>query len=112
MIDLLKTKVGRFRIIGFVEGLSLILLIFVAMPVKYYFANPVLTKTIGPIHGGLFLLYIVSTFGVAADQNWKFATTTWKVLLASFIPFGNFWVDRKILAKSMNPSALDTSMQD
>ncbi len=97
MIDLLKTNIGRLRILGVLEGTSLILLLFVAVPLKYIWGYPQGSQVIGTIHGGLFLLFIINTLSVGVEQNWKFATTTWKVLLACVVPFGTFYIDRKIL---------------
>jgi len=97
MIQLLKSKTGQLRVVAFLEGISLLVLVFIGMPFKYWLSNPMLVKTMGPIHGILFLLYVVSTIGVGVEQNWNFKTTTWKVLLASFIPFGTFYIDKKIL---------------
>jgi integral membrane protein len=99
MMSLIKSKIGKLRIIGFLEGISLLILIFVAVPLKYYFGNPILTKILGPIHGALFLLFIFNAISVGVEQNWKFKTTTWKVILACFIPFGTFYIDHKILSK-------------
>lgn len=97
MLQLFKTKIGRLRLIGFLEGLSLLLLVFVAVPMKYLFHNPMLSKSLGPVHGAIFLLFVLNTLSVGIEQNWKFRTTTWKILLACFIPFGTFYIDRKIL---------------
>jgi len=99
MIHLLKTKVGRLRIIGYLEGLSLLALVFVAVPMKYFFANPNITKILGPIHGAIFLLFLFNTLSVGVEHNWKFKTTTLKVIIACFIPFGTFYIDNKILSK-------------
>ena len=97
--ELLKSSVGRLRVLGFIEGLSLILLIAVGMPLKYGMDSPGLVKTLGPIHGILFVLFVVYTIMVSVEARWKFGQTTWKVLLSSFIPFGNFYVDKYILSK-------------
>jgi integral membrane protein len=97
MTDLLKTNIGRLRVVAFLEGTSLILLFFVAVPLKYIWGYPHWSQIIGTAHGALFVLYILNTMSVASDQQWKFTTTTWKVLLASFIPFGTFYIDKKIL---------------
>ena len=97
MINLLKSKIGRLRIVAFLEGISLLILVFIGMPFKYWLKNPILVKTLGPIHGILFLLFVVNTISVATAQNWSFKTTTWKVLLSSFIPCGTFYIDKKIL---------------
>jgi len=99
MIHLFKTKVGRLRIIGYLEGISLLALVFVAVPMKYYLSNPSFSKVLGPIHGAIFLLFLFNTLSVGVEQNWKFKTTTSRVLLACFIPFGTFYIDSKILSK-------------
>ncbi|MBO9565038.1 MAG: DUF3817 domain-containing protein [Niastella sp.] len=99
MKQLLHTKTGRLRIIGLLEGISLLVLIGIAVPAKYLYDNPALVKAIGPVHGLLFLLYIFNTLSVGVEQRWQFKTTTWKVLVACMIPFGTFYIDRKILSK-------------
>jgi integral membrane protein len=99
MIQLLKTNTGRLRIIGFLEGISLLVLIFIAVPLKYYAHQPQLVKMLGPVHGALFLLFVINTISVGVEQQWSFKTTTWKVLLACMIPFGTFYIDKKILSK-------------
>ena len=98
MQSLFKTKIGRLRILGFLEGISLLLLLFVAVPLKYGSHDATLTKTLGPIHGALFLLFILNTLSVGVEQKWQ-SKTTWKVIVACFIPFGTFYIDKKILSK-------------
>ena len=93
----LDNNTGRFRLIAFLEGISLIILVFIGMPFKYYMDAPILVEVVGPIHGGLFLLYVIIALQVGIEQEWKFFKTTWLVLLASFIPFGTFYIDHKIL---------------
>lgn len=99
MTHLLKSKIGRLRVIGYLEGISLLLLLFVAVPLKYQFDNPMGTQVLGPIHGALFLLFVINTLSVGVEQNWQFKQTTWKVLLACLIPFGTFYIDKAILSK-------------
>lgn len=96
MISLFKTKIGRLRIIGFLEGLSLLALIFIAVPVKYLLGNPAFTQMLGPIHGAIFLLFLLNAFSVAIEQKWQLKTTG-KVFAACFIPFGTFYIDHTIL---------------
>ena len=103
MTHLFKTNIGRLRILGFLEGLSLLVLVFIAVPLKYFSHDPSLVKAMGPIHGGLFLLFIFNALSVGVEQQWKFKETTWKVLLACFIPFGTFYIDRQLLAKIAAP---------
>ncbi|MES2269155.1 MAG: DUF3817 domain-containing protein [Bacteroidota bacterium] len=96
MKQLLSTNIGRLRIIAFLEGISLLLLIFIAVPIKYLAHDPSMVKAMGPVHGALFLLFIVNTISVGVEQKWNW-NTTGKVLLACIIPFGTFYIDRKIL---------------
>ena len=97
MLHLLQSQTGRLRLIGLLEGISLLLLLFIAMPLKYFFEQPLVSKVMGPVHGALFLLFVFNTLSVGVSQNWKFKQVTWKVLLACFIPFGTFYIDRRIL---------------
>lgn len=53
----------------------------------------------GPVHGSLFLLFLFNALSVGVEQQWKFKQITWKVLLACMLPFGTFYIDRKILSK-------------
>ena len=99
MIRLLKTNIGRLRILGLLEGASLLVLIFVAVPLKYGLHRPGLSQALGPAHGAIFLLFVVNALSVGVEHGWRFRTTTWKVILACFIPFGTFYIDRKILSK-------------
>ncbi|PAW91964.1 hypothetical protein CKK33_00025 [Mucilaginibacter sp. MD40] len=98
MISLLSTNIGRLRIIAFLEGISLLLLIFIAVPLKYFGHNPAMVKAMGPVHGVLFLLFIYNTISVGIEQRWP-RSVIYKVLVACVIPFGTFYVDRKVLRK-------------
>jgi len=94
----LNSNIGRLRALAFLEGISLLILVFIGVPMKYILDLPNVVKVIGPIHGMLFIGYVLITISVAGDFSWKFFSTTLKVLVASFIPFGTFYIDRKILA--------------
>ena len=95
----LTTATGRLRLLAFLEGISLLMLVFIAVPLKYMYHYPDLVKNIGPIHGALFVLFIFNALRVGVEEQWKFSETTWKVLVACIIPFGTFYVDHKILSK-------------
>ncbi len=97
MINLVKTTIGRLRVLGFLEGVSWLVLLFVAVPMKYIGHDPSLVKAIGPVHGFLFVLFVLYTIWVGNEQNWKLGTTL-KILLGSIVPFGTFYIDRKILS--------------
>lgn len=97
MLNLFKTPIGRLRIIGFLEGISLILLVLIAVPFKYLGGQPMLVKLVGPVHGLLFTLFVLMTLSAGVTYRWKFSETSWKVLLACIIPFGTFYIDKTIL---------------
>lgn len=97
MNKFLTTSIGRLRLLGALEGISLLILLFVAVPVKYLLKDPALVQTVGPVHGVLFLLFVLNTLSVGVEQQWSFKQTTWKVLLACVVPFGTFYIDYKIL---------------
>lgn len=85
------------RWLAILEGTSLLLLVFIAVPFKRLLGIPTISQVIGPIHGALFLLFVVKIITFAVEREWKFTEITWKVLIACFIPFGTFYVDHKIL---------------
>ncbi|WP_312554594.1 DUF3817 domain-containing protein [Empedobacter brevis] len=99
IIQLLKTNIGRLRIIAILEGISLLILVFIAMPLKYIFSYSNISQFVGAIHGGLFLLFVFNTLSVGVEQQWEFRKTTWKVLIACIIPFGTLYIDKNILSK-------------
>lgn len=102
MNKFLTTSIGRLRLLGALEGISLLILLFVAVPVKYLLTDPALVQAIGPVHGVLFLLFVLNALRVGVEQNWSFKQTTWKVLLACVVPFGTFYIDYKILRPLQN----------
>lgn len=85
-----------FRITALLEGVSFILLLFVAVPIKYLMDDPHYVKLLGMPHGLLFVLYI--TFAILIKNDLKWNTKQFgHVLLASIIPFGTFYIDKKYL---------------
>ena len=85
-----------FRIIALLEGLSYILLLFVAVPVKYSLEDPTYVKLLGMPHGILFVAYLGFAFYFKQEHNWSMKTLA-IVLLGSVLPFGTFYVDNKYL---------------
>lgn len=85
-----------FRLITLLEGLSYILLLFIAVPLKYWGDNDSFVKMLGMPHGILFMAYIVLALFPKDDYQWSWKETA-IVLLASMIPFGTFYVDKKYL---------------
>ncbi|MGL1889321.1 MAG: DUF3817 domain-containing protein [Reichenbachiella sp.] len=94
-MKLLSSPLGRLRIIGFLEGLSFLLLVGIAMPLKYYGGYPHATQDVGMAHGVLFVAYIVASLPAIIDCKWSFKTSS-LVLVASLIPLGTFIAEYKI----------------
>ena len=85
-----------FRITAFLEGLSYILLLFVAVPIKYNMGDATYVQMLGMPHGLLFMAYLFLAIYLRPQYNWDNKTFL-LVLAASVIPFGTFYVDRKVL---------------
>ena len=85
-----------FRIVSILEGVSFILLLFIATPIKYLLGNDFLVKILGMPHGILFIGYVILAFMLKYELNWK-SKTFFTVLVASIIPFGTFYIDKKYL---------------
>ncbi len=90
------TSVKTFKIISTLEALSFLLLLGIAMPLKYIWEMPQMVQTVGMTHGVLFLLYIAGTVYISQKLNWSFKKLAIAVL-CSVIPFGPFYVERKYL---------------
>jgi integral membrane protein len=91
-----RTALGRLRFIGFWEGVSFLLLLLVAMPLKYLAGWPDAVRVVGMAHGILFLLYVVAAIQAAVEYDWPWRKTL-MVLAASVLPAGPFIVDAKLL---------------
>jgi len=94
--QLLKTSIGRLRIIAFLEGVSFLILVFIAMPLKYFAGMPWAVKQVGMAHGVLFVLFILALLLVMIEHKWSI----WKGILgflSSLVPFGTFVLDAKFL---------------
>jgi integral membrane protein len=87
---------NSFRIISFLEGVSYLLLLFVAVPIKYFQGDASYVKMLGMPHGVLFMLYIVFAIVLQKQMKWNLKTLG-IVMIASVLPFGTFYVDKKYL---------------
>jgi len=85
-----------FRFIAFLEGLSYLLLLFIATPIKYILDDPSYVKLLGMPHGMLFVAYIGLAIFISANKKWNLKTT-FIILLASILPLGTFYIDKKYL---------------
>lgn len=98
MQKFLKPGIGLLRLLGFLEGISFILLVFIAMPIKYIGGNPQPVQVFGQAHGLLFVIFIVYTVFNGIKLKWTYNVII-QVLISSILPFGTFYIDKKILSK-------------
>ena len=87
------TPVGRFRIVAFWEGISYLLLLFVAMPLKYGLGIDIAVRIVGMAHGVLFLGYC-ATLALAAQRLG--ARRSLLAFVVSFVPCGTFWLEARL----------------
>ena len=85
----------RFRMIGIAEGISFLILLLIAMPLKYLMQIPEAVKIMGWIHGGLFVAFIYFAFEMMGVLNRNFLWLL-KAFAAAFIPCGTFIFDRQL----------------
>jgi integral membrane protein len=85
----------RFRVMAWVVGVFLLVLVFVAVPLKYFAGEPQLVAIVGPAHGLLYMVYLVFAFDLAVRARWPFVRTL-LVLLAGTVPVMSFVAERKV----------------
>jgi integral membrane protein len=89
-------SVGFLRVISWLEGASFILLLFVAMPLKYLLGLPLAVRVTGMVHGILFVVLIYALLRVVQSQRLSMKRA-FMVFLAALIPFGPFLVDKMLV---------------
>lgn len=85
-----------FRVLGYLEAMSFLGLLFIAMPLKYIWGEPLAVRILGSVHGGLFVVYILAAFVLAEKLNWSLKTLFYS-WLAAVLPLGTIVFDRKYL---------------
>lgn len=93
-------QVKNFKIVSTLEAISFLVLLGIAMPLKYMFDQPQYVKMVGWGHGVLFILYVIGAFMMYKKLNWS-PKVLLIVLACSLIPFGPFYVERQYLPKSV-----------
>ena len=97
-MSFLQTPLGRFRAISAIEGLSYILLVFIAMPLKYGLGLPQMVKVLGMAHGVLFMAFVIALALAMVAQKWSI-TRAIVLLVASMVPLGAVWIERSCAAE-------------
>ncbi len=97
----MRTNIGRLKAIGAIEAISFLVLLGIAMPLKYLAGMPEAVKLVGGIHGGLWVLYLAALLLAWREMRWSFGVFVLGVI-ASVVPFGPFVFDAKFLKKRLD----------
>ena len=92
----MNISIQQFKIISTLEAISFLLLLGIAMPLKYIFELPQMVQIVGMAHGILFMLYVVLAYFMKEKLNWSTGTFL-IVLVCAVLPFGPFYAERKYL---------------
>lgn len=95
MLALLRTTLGRLRAVGFLEGISFLVLLGIAMPLKYLAGEPAAVRIVGMAHGVLFVLYLLLVLQASLEHSWSWRKAL-LALVVSVVPYGTFWADKKL----------------
>ena len=90
-----KTSIGRLRVVALMEGASYLVLLGIAMPLKYLAGYPAAVSMVGQVHGLLFLLYLVVLFQAAIEREWRMSRVGVAVV-AAMLPIGAFIFDARL----------------
>ncbi|MFN0244044.1 MAG: DUF3817 domain-containing protein [Planctomycetota bacterium] len=93
----IDTPPARLRATAFVEGISYLVLLFVAMPLKYFADMPLAVRVVGSLHGALFVLLALLTLLAMRARGKTFGWGI-RIGIASLVPFGTFFLDNDLRA--------------
>ncbi len=91
----LRSSLTRYRVMAYVVGVMLLILVLVAMPLKYIGGNDGPVAVIGPIHGFLYATYLLTVLDLGTKSLWTFRRTV-LIMLAGTIPFVSFVAERRV----------------
>ena len=91
----MRAALNRFRVIAYIVGVVLILLVVVGMPLKYLFDEPIVVETVGQAHGFLYMVYLVAVFDLGRRAQWSLGTMV-KIMLSGTVPFLSFYAEHKV----------------
>lgn len=103
----MRTPIERLKWIGIAEGLSYLVLLLIAMPLKYFAGLPIAVQIVGAIHGGLFILFVLSVIEVTIRRPWWSMKFWIFAALAAVLPLGTFvfdvWVTKQERERASTP---------
>lgn len=91
----LNNPIAFLRNVAFIEGVSYLILLFIAMPLKYIWAQPQMVRIVGMAHGVLFVIFCASLLHTTIVARWPLGRSA-LIFLASIVPFGPWIIDRRM----------------
>lgn len=91
----MNDALNRYRVMAYVVGVLLAVLVLIAVPLKYFAGQPELVTVVGFTHGWMFLIYVVVTLQLGWKRRWPLPRTA-LVLSAGLVPFLSFVVERQV----------------
>ncbi|MEU0151890.1 MULTISPECIES: DUF3817 domain-containing protein [Micromonospora] len=85
----------RYRVIAWIVGVALVVLVLIGMPLKYGFDNPTVVAVVGTAHGWLYMIYLALTFDLSRRVDWPLKRML-LVMLAGTVPFVSFYAERRV----------------
>ncbi|MFC7545752.1 DUF3817 domain-containing protein [Plantactinospora sp. GCM10030261] len=103
----------RYRVVAYVVGVVLIALVVIGMPLKYIWHDATVVETVGPAHGFLYMLYLVTSFDLGRRANWSLRRMA-LVMLAGTVPFVSFYAERRVAGwvRADQPTTPDAPLVD
>ena len=89
-----SNRLRHLRYVGWAEGASYLILLFIAMPLKYFAGQPEAVRVVGSFHGFAFIVYVIAVLRLMFCPQWSFADSV-QAAVASLLPAGTFVMDRK-----------------
>jgi integral membrane protein len=90
-----RAALNRYRVMAYVVGTMLIILVFIAIPLQYGASRPAMAQVVAPLHGYLYIIYLVSGADLARRAHWRLGRIL-TVVCAGFVPFLAFFIERRI----------------
>jgi len=97
VVSVASQALTRFRWISLAEGVSYLVLLGVAMPLKYAAGIPSAVRIVGMLHGVLFVAFVLLLAAAAKAERWS-VKQIGVAMIASLVPFGAFWLERRLRA--------------
>lgn len=101
----MRAALTRYRIVAYLVGVVLILLVVIGMPLKYLWDRPIIVETVGPAHGFLYMVYLVAAFDLGRRAGWPLSRVA-LVMLAGTVPFVSFLAERAVTRWVRRPSTV------